>query len=181
MPREKENSTDALCFQFDATMDGRHSSTSSRTERSSSLLQSLDTLSIFQHVIRHAGHLVSAEHRELRLSTEFLSTLQHDRRRNQSRVFVKHRMERDVSSKDLLWFLLLGYESRHQCSSIVGVPLSCQCRYLSVTRIQQWLSILAAVFLLWTIWIFYLKLIASPQNGLFDACLCHETDSVCLF
>ena len=32
---------------------------------------------------------------------------------------------------------------------------------------QQWFSLLAAVFLLLTIFIFYLRLIASPQNGLF--------------
>jgi hypothetical protein len=58
------------------------------------------------------------------------------------------------------------YESRHQCSSIIGVPSDCQCKYLFITKIQQWCSIFAAIFLLIAIFVFYLKLIASPQNGL---------------
>jgi len=56
------------------------------------------------------------------------------------------------------------YESRHQCSSIIGVHPDCKCKYLFVTQIQQWCSILAAVFLLITIFVLYLKLIAKPQN-----------------
>lgn len=59
------------------------------------------------------------------------------------------------------------YSSRHQCSSIVDVPSDCKCKYLSVTKLQQWLSILAAIFILLAICVLYLKLIASPQNGSF--------------
>lgn len=59
------------------------------------------------------------------------------------------------------------YLSRHQCSSMIGVHPNCKCKYLSVTQAQQWCSILAAVFLLLALFIFYLKLIASPQNGWF--------------
>jgi hypothetical protein len=59
------------------------------------------------------------------------------------------------------------YESRHQCSSIIGVHSNCKCKYLLITEIQQWCSIFAAVFLLLAIFILYLKLIASPQNSLY--------------
>lgn len=57
------------------------------------------------------------------------------------------------------------YESRHQCSSIIGVHPYCRCQYLILTQIQQWCSIFAAICLLFAIIILYLKLIASPQNG----------------
>lgn len=57
------------------------------------------------------------------------------------------------------------YESRHQCSSIIGVHPDCKCKYLHSNQIQQWSTILASVFLLLTIIILYLKLIASPQTS----------------
>ena len=60
------------------------------------------------------------------------------------------------------------YESRHQCSSIIGVHPYCRCQYLILNQIQQWCSIFAAIFLLLSIFILYLKLIASPQNGSFE-------------
>jgi len=60
------------------------------------------------------------------------------------------------------------YESRHQCSSIIGVHPNCKCRYLRVTQIQQGCSILAAIFLFLAILVFYLKLIAAPENSLFS-------------
>ncbi|CAF2443270.1 unnamed protein product [Rotaria sp. Silwood2] len=56
------------------------------------------------------------------------------------------------------------YLSRHQCSSIIGVHPDCKCKYLHVTRTQQWCSILAAVCLLFAIFSLYLRIIASPQN-----------------
>ncbi|CAF1202804.1 unnamed protein product [Adineta steineri] len=58
------------------------------------------------------------------------------------------------------------YESRHQCSSIIGVHLDCRCEYLSITKIQQCCTILAAICLLIAIFVFYLKIIASPQNAI---------------
>lgn len=57
------------------------------------------------------------------------------------------------------------YESRHQCSSIIGVHPYCKCQYLISTQIQQWCSIFATVFLFLAIFILYLKIIAKPQNS----------------
>ena len=59
------------------------------------------------------------------------------------------------------------YESRHQCSSIIGVHPDCHCRYLRVTQIQQGCCILAGTFLFIAILVSYLKLIAAPENSLF--------------
>ncbi|CAF1147257.1 unnamed protein product [Adineta ricciae] len=58
------------------------------------------------------------------------------------------------------------YESRHQCSSIVGVHSECRCEYLSVTKIQQWCSILAAVFLCLAIFTLYLRIITTAENAI---------------
>jgi len=61
------------------------------------------------------------------------------------------------------------YEIRHQCSSIIGVFYpNCQCQYLLSTQIQQWSTIIASIFLVLTIVILYLKLIASPQTSSLD-------------
>lgn len=65
----------------------------------------------------------------------------------------------------MIFFVVLGYSNRHQCSSILGVPSSCQCQYLIVNRIEQILSIFVTISLVFAVIFLYLKLIASPQNG----------------
>jgi hypothetical protein len=43
----------------------------------------------------------------------------------------------------------------------------CSCRYLPSAKGLQWLTVLAAICLVIGLLILYLKLITSPQNGLF--------------
>jgi hypothetical protein len=60
------------------------------------------------------------------------------------------------------------YSIRRNCPVIVPgqLPEGCYCQYLPSAKGLQWLTILAAVFLVLGLLILYLKTIASPQNGL---------------
>ncbi|CAF3756868.1 unnamed protein product [Rotaria magnacalcarata] len=66
-------------------------------------------------------------------------------------------------------------ENFHPCYSIrrecpikekKNLPEGCSCRYLSSTKVLQWLTVIAAIFLVLGLVLLYLKVIASPQNGL---------------
>lgn len=61
------------------------------------------------------------------------------------------------------------YNVRRNCpvSETVKLPEGCSCHYLPSTKVIQWLTILAAVFLIFGLLLLYLKTIASPQNGLY--------------
>jgi hypothetical protein len=60
------------------------------------------------------------------------------------------------------------YSIRRNCPVMEPgqLPAGCSCRYLPSAKGLQWLTILAAVFLVIGLLILYLKTIASPQNGL---------------
>ncbi|UJR23882.1 hypothetical protein I4U23_026854 [Adineta vaga] len=58
------------------------------------------------------------------------------------------------------------YESRHQCSSIIGIHSECRCEYLHVTRAQQWCSIFAGIFLFIAICTLYLRVITTSGNAI---------------
>jgi len=47
------------------------------------------------------------------------------------------------------------------------LPKGCSCRYLPSAKALQWLTILAAVCLVTGLIILYVKLITTPQKGLF--------------
>lgn len=61
------------------------------------------------------------------------------------------------------------YNIRRNCPVMDAgqLPNGCHCRYLPSARALQWLTILAAVFLVIGLLILYLKIIATAQNGLF--------------
>ena len=59
------------------------------------------------------------------------------------------------------------YHIRRNCPVIEQdeLPEGCACRYLPSTKGLQWLTILAAIFLVLGLLLLYLKTIASPQNS----------------
>lgn len=61
------------------------------------------------------------------------------------------------------------YNIRRNCPVMDAgqLPAGCYCRYLPSARALQWMTILAAVFLVIGLLIFYLKNIATAQNGSF--------------
>lgn len=59
------------------------------------------------------------------------------------------------------------YHIRRNCPVIEPeqLPEGCSCRYLPSAKGLQWLTILAAVFLVLGLLLLYFKTIATPQNG----------------
>lgn len=59
------------------------------------------------------------------------------------------------------------YPIRRECVTSEKVKLDngCSCRYLPSTRGLQWLTILAAIFLILGLLLLYLKTISSAENG----------------
>jgi hypothetical protein len=61
------------------------------------------------------------------------------------------------------------YPIRRRCSVLEKhqLPKGCSCRYLTSAKVLQWLTVIAAIFLVLGLILLYLKIIASPQNGLY--------------
>lgn len=60
------------------------------------------------------------------------------------------------------------YNIRRSCPVIepAQLPKGCSCGYLPSAKGLQWLTVLAAIFLILGLLLLYLKTITSPQNGL---------------
>lgn len=71
------------------------------------------------------------------------------------------------------------YHVRRNCpvANLAQLPEGCSCRYLPSTRGLQWLTILAAVFLVLGLVLLYFKTIVSPQNSSFFFVLFHYENS----
>ena len=61
------------------------------------------------------------------------------------------------------------YHIRRNCpvAETTHIPEGCSCRYLPSTKALQWLTILAAIFLIFALLLLYMKTIVSAENGLF--------------
>jgi hypothetical protein len=57
---------------------------------------------------------------------------------------------------------------RRRCPTLdkSQLPEGCSCRYLPSAKGLQWLTVLAAIFLVFGLLLLYLKAITSPQNSL---------------